>query len=214
MFNIKIPKSIIPIVLFVIILNILRVIFWGKVSLIFILWNIFLAFIPFVISSLLLLYSKKEKFNKIILFFGLFLWLLFIPNAPYIITDFIHLGSTRSIPLIFDILLIFSSALIGLIFFFYSLFQIEQIIKNKYSNKVTSIIIGFVIMLVSFGVYLGRFLRFNSWDVFVNNKSLVISIWKILTDSSAYNGFYFYTGLIFSFLLIFYWTFKIQIKND
>ncbi|HEY5589286.1 MAG TPA: DUF1361 domain-containing protein [Candidatus Paceibacterota bacterium] len=214
MYKIIIPKFIIPIVIVAVTLNILRVIIWGKVSFVFILWNIILAFIPYVISSLLLVYIKKENFNKIIFTIGCILWLLFIPNAPYIITDFIHLGDTRSIPLLFDILLLFSSTIIGLYFYFRSLFHIEHIITMKYSSKTTSLIMGVIILLISFGIYLGRFLRFNSWDIFFNHISLAKNILKIFSRSSTDFGVYLYTGLLFLFLLLFYRAYKYSIQND
>jgi len=167
-----------------------------------------LAFIPFVISSVLLFYSKEKKLNKILFIAGFILWILFIPNAPYLITDFIHLGVIKSVPLIFDIMLFFSSTLIGLILSFYSLFHIEQIIKIKYNKKTTSIIMGMIILLISFGIYLGRYLRLNSWDVFVNHTSLIKNILKIFSESANYTTVFLYTGLMFVSLLLFYKSFK------
>lgn len=207
-YKIIIPRSIIPLTILAVVFNILRVIIWGKFSFIYILWNIFLAFIPFIISSLLLSYSKRDKFNKAIFVLGIFLWLLFIPNAPYIITDFIHLGEIRAVPIIFDTFLLFSSASLGLILGFHSLFHIEQIIKMKYSPKITSAMIGGIIFLISFGIYLGRFLRFNSWDVFINHTSLIKNIWKIFSESSVRVEVCLYTLLFFFFLVLFYKSWK------
>jgi len=203
-YKITIPKSIIPLLVLAIILNILRVVIWGKMSFVFIPWNIFLAFIPFIISSLLLSFSKKEKPNTVIFTLGFLLWFLFIPNAPYIITDFVHLGVVRGVPIMFDVFLLFSSALVGLILGLQSLSHIEQIIKMKYSIRLTSFLMGLIILMVSFGVYLGRFLRFNSWDIFVNHTSLIKNVWNIFTQSSSHIEVYLYTLLIFFFLYITY----------
>ena len=207
-YKIIIPKSIFPLLILAVVLNILRVILWGKLSFVFILWNIFLAFVPFVISSLLLSFSKKENFNKVVFIVGVFLWVLFIPNAMYIITDFIHLGTTRTIPIIYDVFLLFSSASIGLILGFSSLFHIEQIIKVKFSERKTSLFMGFIILVISFGVYLGRFLRFNSWDVFINHTSLIKNIWKIFAQSKTHIEVYLYTLLFFFFLVLSYRAWK------
>jgi len=207
-YKIIIPRAIIPLTILAVVLNILRVIIWGKFSFIYILWNIFLAFIPFIISSLLLSYTKIDKFKKTIFIIGIFFWLLFIPNAPYIITDFIHLGEIRAVPIIFDTFLLFSSASLGLIIGFHSFFHIEQIIKVKYSPRVTSIIMGLIILLISFGIYLGRFLRFNSWDIFINHTSLIKNIWKIFTISSSRVEVFLYTLLFFFFLVLFYKSWK------
>jgi uncharacterized membrane protein len=207
-YKIIIPRSIIPLLILAIALNVSRIIIWGKFSFAYILWNIFLAFIPFIISSLLLSFSKTEKFNKVIFFAGIFFWLLFIPNAPYIVTDFIHLGEIHAVPVIFDTFLLFCSASLGLILGFYSLFHIEQIVRVKYSQKVTRIIMGLVIFLISFGMYLGRFLRFNSWDIFINHTSLVKNIWKVFSESSPRIEVYLYTLLFFLFLVLSYKSWK------
>jgi uncharacterized membrane protein len=212
--KIKIPKSIIILTIFAIVLNIFRVIIWSKFSFLFILWNIFLAFIPFVISSLLLSFFKENKLNKIFFVTGTILWVLFIPNAPYIITDFIHLGETRSVPVLFDIFLLFSSASVGLILFFYSLSHIEQIIKVKYKKNITYTIIGIILIIISFGLYLGRFLRFNSWDIFINHISLVKNIWKIISQVAGHVEVYLYIALFFIFLLLSYSAWKYSNKND
>lgn len=203
-FKINIPKSVISLTILAVILNVLRVIIWGKMSLIYILWNILLAFIPFFISFILLSLSKEKKLSKIIFIVGFILWMLFIPNAPYIVTDFIHLGEIRSVPMIYDVFLIFSSASVGLMLGFHSFFHIEQIIKTKYSPRVTSLIMSLIMIIISFGIYLGRFMRFNSWDVFVNHTSLIKNVWKIFSQSTANTEVYLYTGLFFFFLSLSY----------
>lgn len=207
-FNINIPKSVISLTILAVVLNILRVIIWGKMSLIYILWNILLAFIPFFISFILLSLSKEKKLSKIIFIIGFIIWMLFIPNAPYIVTDFIHLGEIRSVPMIYDVFLIFSSASVGLMLGFHSFFHIEQIIKTKYSPRVTSLIMGLIMIIISFGIYLGRFMRFNSWDVFVNHTSLIKNVWKIFSQSTANIEVYLYTGLFFFFLYLSYSAWK------
>lgn len=207
-YKINIPKSIIILTILAVVLNILRVIIWGKMSFFYILWNIFLAFIPFVISFLLLSLSKEGKLNKVVFIVGFILWMLFIPNAPYIITDFIHLGEIHAVPVLYDILLLFSSASIGLILGFNSLFHIEQIIKTKYPKHITSLLMGIIMIMISFGVYLGRFLRFNSWDIFINHISLVNNIWKIFSQAAIHMEVYIYTGLFFFSLYLSYNAWK------
>jgi uncharacterized membrane protein len=207
-YKITIPRSVVILTVLAVVLNILRIVILGKVSFLYILWNIFLAFVPFIISSLLLFYFKENKLTKLIFIVGFFIWILFIPNAPYIITDFIHLGTTRSIPIVYDVLLLFSSASVGLFLGFYSLFHIEQIIKAKCSYVKTSIIMGFIILLISFGIYLGRFLRFNSWDIFINHTSLVNNIWKIISQAAIHTEVYLYTLLFFFFLFLSYNAWK------
>jgi uncharacterized membrane protein len=206
--EIKIPKQIVYIYLFAIALNILRVILFGSVAFIYILWNILLATIPFVISSILLRYTKKENIIKPFFIMGFILWLLFLPNAPYVITDFIHLGRIHSVPVMFDIFVLFSSAWVSLLMGLYSLFHMEKILLLKFSNKITSIFISIIILFTSFGIYLGRFLRFNSWDVFTSHRFLLSSVWKMFSNSNNYINVYGYTFLFFIFIYISYLSFK------
>jgi uncharacterized membrane protein len=206
--KINIPKSIIILTILAIVLNIFRVIIWNKFSFIWMIWNIFLAFVPFLISSLMLILLNEGKLNKVLFTIGVLIWIIFIPNSPYIITDFIHLGTTRSIPIVYDILLIFSSATVGLYLFFHSLFHIEQIIKSKHKKNTSLLIMIVFMILISFGVYLGRFLRFNSWDIFIDHSSLVNNIWEIISQAARHIEVYLYTGLFFFFLFLTYNAWK------
>lgn len=206
--KINFPKAVISLVVFAIVLNILRIVIWDKYSFVYILWNIFLAFIPFIISSLILSLSKEKKLNKAIFVIGGILWILFIPNAPYIVTDFVHIGVVRGVPVIYDVILLFSSATLGLILGFSSLLHIEEIIKLRFSHKTTFIIMNIIIFMISFGVYLGRFLRFNSWDVFINHTPLIKNVWKIFSQPLDNLEVYLYTILFFCFMSILYKSWK------
>lgn len=206
--KINIPKSILILSGFAVVLNILRVVFWGKISFVYILWNIFLAFVPYFISSFLVILLKEGKLKKIIAVVGIFLWLIFIPNAPYLVTDLIHLSTPRSIPIIYDIFLLFSSAAVGLMLFSHSLFQIEQFIKSRYSRRSSILLITIIMIMISFGVYVGRVLRFNSWDIFINHSSLVNNIWNIVFQATKHVDVYIYTILTFSFLFSYYYSWK------
>lgn len=212
--EIKIPKQIIYIYSFAIVINILRVLFFGSTAFLYILWNIILATIPFTISSILLVYTKKENIIKPFFIIGFIIWLLFLPNAPYVVTDFIHLGRIHAVPVMFDIFVLFSSAWVSLLMGLYSIFHIERILLLKYSKKITNIIILIIILITSFGIYLGRFLRFNSWDFFTSHNSLITSIWKIFTQSNNYVNVYGYTLLFFVFIYVLYISFKSNRLED
>ena len=92
-------------------------------------------------------------------------WLLFFPNAPYIITDLYHIRYAAAMPVWFDMALIVSFAWNGLLLGFLSLMDIEQVI-GRFTRKVWARLFSIsAIVLASFGIYLGRFLRWNSWDI-------------------------------------------------
>ena len=128
-------------------------------------WNLFLAFIPFLISSTLLKFGVKSKIS---LLFAIGMWILFFPNSPYILTDLFHLRVRTQIPIWYDLIVILAYAWTGLMFGFVSLFQIEKLL-SRYLNETKINFLVIVFFFVSgFGVYLGRFLRWNSWDIFTN----------------------------------------------
>jgi len=212
--KINIPKSIAILIALSVVLNILRVIIWGKFSFVYILWNIFLAIIPFVISSLLLGINNQKKMNQITFVVAGIIWLLFLPNSPYIITDLIHIGEVRFAPDLFDSFLVFSSAWAGLLLGMHSINHMEQILISKYSKKIASIVIIKVMILVSFGMYLGRFLRFNSWDIFASPNSFFIAIKEIFTNKNDLKIALSYTVLFFFFIFVSYYSWKFSQKND
>lgn len=148
-----------------------RMLYSGSIRFIFLLWNLFLAYIPFQIS--LYLVGKKNKWHAGFLLAG---WLLFFPNALYIITDLIHLEGKTNTPTWFDAVLLFTSTIAGLMMAFASLYKVELFLSRRISNAATNKIIALCLFMGSFGVYLGRFLRLNSWDIIANPWELTSEI--------------------------------------
>jgi len=92
-------------------------------------------------------------------------WLAFFPNAPYILTDLFHLNHGAAMPMWFDLVLILAFAWTGILFGFLSLWDFEKLLKTKLSRKWIPLISVGLLFLSSFGIYLGRYLRWNSWDL-------------------------------------------------
>jgi uncharacterized membrane protein len=157
---------------FIVSLIAIRVFYTNSLLYIFLIWNIFLAFIPYWVSKLLF----KKGYNNLLTGVFFIVWLLFFPNALYIITDLIHLQRQTIVPIWFDAIIIFSSALLGLILAFVSLFKVEEFLRLKFNNSKINVAIPLLLFLGSFGVYLGRFLRWNSWDIIQNPFGLISSI--------------------------------------
>ena len=133
-------KRIIVPLAFTLFLLIIRIILSNELTYVFLAWNLFLAWIPFALSQTL-----GELKNRWKLFFLIGAWLLFLPNAPYIITDFLHLKQRAPVPYWYDILLLFSASLNGLLLGLLSLFTVEKFLLNRYGNRISGII-----MLCSF----------------------------------------------------------------
>lgn len=150
-----------------------RIYYTGSILYLFLVWNIFLAWIPFAISSLFSNLDNKPKWKQILIFCC---WLAFFPNALYIVTDLIHLDIVSEVPKWFDAVLLFSASVAGLMMAFISLYRVEKFLHKKIHQKFQSLSIVMIFFLASFGVYLGRFLRWNSWDIISNPFQLLFSI--------------------------------------
>lgn len=125
-------------------------------------WNLFLAGIPLVISTFVLKYEIKSKISLSIL---IVIWILFFPNSPYILTDLFHLKIRSSIPIWYDLIVILSYAWTGLMFGFVSLLHIQKLLSRHFNRFSVDLITSIFLFIAGFGVYLGRFLRWNSWDI-------------------------------------------------
>lgn len=132
-------------------------------------WNLFLALIPWTISSLMLINNLNKKLPLVLLIIS---WVLFFPNSPYILTDLFHLRLHGSAPVWFDLVLILSFAWTGLVYGLTSLMDIEKMLSNYLNRKWTNTIIVSFLFLAGFGIYLGRYLRWNSWDIIQNPLGL------------------------------------------
>ncbi|MBX2829543.1 MAG: DUF1361 domain-containing protein [Flavobacteriaceae bacterium] len=141
----------------------------------FLVWNLFLAWIPFCISSYLL----HKKVGRMGLLFGTGVWLLFLPNAPYILTDFVHLNHPNSHP-VFDGFMLVLFSITGIICYLYSLADMEQLWRRHFAEKWIRWILLAIPFITGFGIYLGRFLRWNSWDILQNPIGLIQDIFQIV----------------------------------
>ena len=142
------------------------------------------------------------KLNKFVLAFWFGVWLLFLRNAPYIVTDLLHLKISTTHLLWLDILVIMSFALNGLILFYLSINDMKTILTLFINKKKTNCIITLTIILSSFGVYLGRFLRYNSWEILSNPKYLFVDIINIAIKPFANQEAWLFTLLFGGFLSI------------
>ena len=126
-------------------------------------WNLFLAWIPLALA--LLLYDRHVRRAGLASLGGLgLLWLLFFPNAPYIATDFVHLEQDPGAPYWYDAVMIAAFAWMGVLLGFASLYLMQTVVR-QWRGAVAGWIFAFTaIGLGSLGIYLGRFLRLNSWD--------------------------------------------------
>ncbi len=132
----------------------------------FLIFNLFLAGMPLFFSTVLRLASHL-RFHWIIQLSLLCLWLLFLPNAPYILTDIIHLARVSHAPIWYDLALLLSCAGTGLLLGYLSLIDVQGIVVRRFGSAWGWIFALVSLVLSGFAIYLGRFLRWNSWDVLI-----------------------------------------------
>ncbi len=138
---------------------------------IFLIWNLFLAALPLAASTTLRLADRVGvRWPYLLPLAGL--WLLFFPNAPYILTDLLHLGSKPPIPLWYDLGLLLAAAGTGLALGYRSLLDVEAVLSRRFGQRVALAVSVAVLFLSGFGIYLGRFARLNSWDIVTDPTDL------------------------------------------
>lgn len=201
---------------FIAMLIVVRLFYSGSFKYLFLVWNIFLAWIPFILSSFLVRYGQKEKYKQLILFTS---WLLFFPNALYIITDLIHLQQSTSVPLWYDAILLFASSFIGLMMAFISLYRIESFLGGIFNRRNVRLMISGIIFIGSFGVYLGRFQRWNSWNVINDPLALSLDIFSSFINPVDHFKTWAFTviltifySMLYMFLKIIPHVFKVPVK--
>jgi uncharacterized membrane protein len=159
---------------FCLLLELIRIAVSNSLHYIFLPWNLLLAYVPLWISSTKLKPSAPPPYSqnrvwrlikKWELVCWIVIWFIFLPNAPYIITDAIHLKERNPVPFYFDIVLVFIYAVNGLVFFFVSVAQVEKFWRKSFPEISVNLFFLVAFGGCSFGIYLGRYGRFNSWNI-------------------------------------------------
>ncbi len=139
-------------------------------------WNLILAFLPYIFA--LGHTTWKGKWRWILLF----LWFVFLPNSFYILTDFVHLPRFPEM-IYFDIVYIAAMAFAGMVSGFASMELIHKEWNTKYHKHLSWFYMTIVVIISMIGVYMGRFLRFNSWDILHNPMHLLRETWLLLSSN-------------------------------
>lgn len=179
-----------------------------QLSYLFLFWNLFLAFLP-----LWFINRANNSINQYIKWVLVGLSLLFLPNAPYVLTDLFHLHKSKVVPMWYDLILIVSFALLSLIYFVQAAHFIFGTIKLHVKPYLTEPIKFLVFMSCGYGIYLGRYLRFNSWDLITDPLILANGIINSLFNNNAYKETYAITFVFGIFLYLLFELFSVMRKN-
>lgn len=170
----------------------------------FMIWNLALAWIPLIFAWKLRSWLSKDRWNSWqgILLTGL--WLFSLPNAFYLITDFIHLRPTGEVSVLFDAVLLMSFALNGLILGYLSVFIVHRELKKRLNERNTLLILLAIFLLSGIGVYMGRYLAWNTWDILINPLGILFDISDRLIHPFNYPNTFTTTAMFFVLISTFY----------
>lgn len=149
----------------------------GSKGYVFLVWNLFLAGIPLLAAVVLRWKQHQGMLNRVQLLFGVCAWLLFLPNAPYILTDLVHYRRTDNDLLYLDLMVILSFAWNGLLMGLVSIFYVQEVLDQRTEKHWPGWLVALGSITASgFGIYLGRVQRWNSWDLLTQPNRLADSI--------------------------------------
>jgi len=199
-----------------------RIVFVGNVGCAFLVWNLLLAWLPLVFALLIReRYANGERRGWKLYSLGA-AWLLFFPNAPYIFTDLIHLTSKFRGHFWVDMVLILLCALTGLMIGFVSLFLVQSVVADRHGRILSWLFVACVAGLSGVGVFIGRFLRLNSWDILLRPQNFFqhADNWAAapFADATPYVFPALFAVFLFIAYLMFYaltqWPLNFQIEKQ
>jgi uncharacterized membrane protein len=163
----------------------LKIAWTGRGSNLGLVWNLFLAWVPLFFALVVIDLDRRGTRGGWRLYSSAFGWLIFFPNAPYILTDLIHLRSRQPAHYWVDMVLILLFAWTGFLLGFWSLYLMQSVVARRAGKAAGWLFIVLMAGLGGLGVYIGRFLRWNSWDIFVNPLGVLRDVAQLAADPIA-----------------------------
>lgn len=152
----------------------------------YLIWNLFLAWLPLLFAVRLVGVLQHKLWSSWEALATSLFWLLFLPNSFYMISDFIHLQEVRRVDLVYDTIMLTSFIYTGVALGFSSLYLIHLQFRRRFSRRVAAGWVAFTLLVCSAAVYVGRDLRWNSWDVLTNPGGLLFDISDRLMHPASY----------------------------
>ena len=181
-------------------------------------WNLFLAWVPFILSYFAHSISWQRMWLYLVIPIIAVLWLLFFPNAPYMLTDLQDLARrSAGAPLWYDVIIVvwcsWTAMLLGIV----SLYLMQDIVQRRLGRVAGWSFVFAISALSSFGIYIGRFVRLNSWDILQDPAETAMEILGIIIDPSrrlaafliSYTVFF-----LFVYLLLYSFSHMLREQSD
>src|SRR5215212_1123928 len=179
-------------------------------------WNLFLAWIPFMLAYLAYLVSWRRATLYLIMPIIAFLWLIFFPNAPYMLTDLQDLSRRAfDAPLWYDVIIVVWASWTGMLLGVISLYLMQDIIIRTFGRTLGWIFVFVISALSSFGIYIGRFVRLNSWDILQNPAETAQEILGLVVDPSRrLAAFTLLYTIFFLFVFLLLYSFSHMLREQ
>jgi uncharacterized membrane protein len=142
----------------------------------YLLWNLFLAWLPLLLGIALLQVLRTRLWSSWLPLIITLLWLLMLPNSFYMISDYVHVQDVVRADLLYDTVMFTSFIFTGVMVGFSSLHLVHSELRRRLKLHVTNACIAIILLLCSFAIYLGRELRWNSWDVLTNPAGILFDV--------------------------------------
>jgi uncharacterized membrane protein len=170
----------------------------------YLIWNIFLAWLPLLFAWRLVSVLGQKLWSSWEALGITTLWLLFLPNTFYMVSDYIHLGEVNKHNLLYDAVMLTSFITVAVILGVCSLYLVHKEVIKRYPGRPSTVWLGSVMLLCSFAIYLGRDLRWNSWDILTNPGGLLFDISDRLMHPVTYPEMTLTTGIFLVLIATFY----------
>jgi uncharacterized membrane protein len=179
-------------------------------------WNLFLAWIPFMLAYFAHAVSWRRASLYLIIPGIAFLWLIFFPNAPYMLTDLQDLArSATDAPLWYDVIVVVWCSWTGMLLGVISLYLMQNIIVRSFGRRAGWLFVFAISALSSFGIYIGRFVRLNSWDILQNPAETAQEILGIVIDPSRrLAAFTLLYTIFFLFVFLLLYSFSHMLREQ
>jgi len=170
----------------------------------YLIWNLFLAWLPLFFALWLVSILQRKLWSSWEALGVSVLWLAFLPNSFYMVSDFIHLREVSERNLLYDAVMLTSFISVAVVLGVCSLYLVHREVIRRFSVRSSRLWLIVVLLLCSFAIYLGRDLRWNSWDILTNPGGLIFDVSDRLMRPSAYPEMLLTTSIFFLLMAMFY----------
>ncbi len=175
----------------------------------YLIFNTILATIPLLVSWRLANILKTKRWSDWEPLIWTFIWIIFLPNSFYMISDYIHLQGMSNRTILFNVVMFSSFIFLAMFMGLVSLYQVHSELRKRLKSKTAAIMVALILFGCCFAIYLGRDLRWNSWDVIVNPAGLLFDISNLILKPTVYPDMgrmmaSFFVFLSFTYLITYY----------